>query len=95
MAGQAAGERKRGVEQAGPRDIRHFKLCSSGAINRCWAFSLMQGADLLAARTLPWDIRFGLAGFAGWLAQIAGCGRILAQSVVELQLHPTQAGSGL
>lgn len=33
--GQAAGERKGWVEQAGPGDNRQPKLCSSGASNRC------------------------------------------------------------
>lgn len=61
-------------------------------------FSSTQGADLLAPCSSPWGPRgcwAGLAGFDGWPAQIAGCGRILAQSIVELQIHPMQAGPGL
>lgn len=60
-------------------------------------FSSRQGADLLAARSSPWGCQgWALPASAGWLAQIAGCGRILAQSIVELQqLHPMQCRIGL
>lgn len=60
-------------------------------------FSSRQGADLLATSLLAVGMSgLGLAGSAGWLAQIAGCGRILAQSIVELQqLHPMQCRIGL
>lgn len=51
----------------------------------------MQGACCL-----PWDIRSEESpGWLGWLAKIAGCGRILAQSLEELQLHPMHARLGL